>query len=285
MPPRRPGQRLRTPILIQETTIGIEQIRHLVEDHTGPLAEVAPISGGHSGATTAIVTGYDGERTFIKSVPHRAGGHLDSVVREGQINPAVAGIAPRLRWTAVDDEWFVLGYEAIHGRKADFAPGSSDLPLVVAALDAIAATPVPAAAAAWTETRWDAVTDAPELLRGATLTYTDIQPENVLVDDVDGWCWVIDWEWPTVGSPAIGPTCLAVQLVSSGHTPASAEAWIAGTDVWARADAEAADAIARADARLRGHLADAYPDVYWLGAMAEAARAWAAHRGVIAPTS
>ncbi len=88
----------------------------------------------------------------------------------------------------------------------------------------------------------------------------------------------MDWEWPTRAAPAAMPTCLAVQLVSSGHSPESAESWVSKTVAWERPSAESLGAVARANARLNRWFAELRADEKWLGAMAEAAEVWADHR-------
>ncbi|MGK5529827.1 hypothetical protein [Streptomyces sp. URMC 129] len=71
-----------------------------------------------------------------------------------------------------------------------------------------------------------------------------------------------------------------VQLVSSGHSPASAESWAAGCKAWATAAPEAIDAFAATRVRMHWAFARQKPEESWLRAMAEAAEAWADHRGV-----
>ena len=88
---------------------------------------MSPSAEGSDYSTTAVVTSQEG-RVFLKAVPDRPGGVLAEVGREGQINPHLNGLAPPLLWQARGAGWFALGFEAIEGRAADYAPGSPDLP-------------------------------------------------------------------------------------------------------------------------------------------------------------
>lgn len=252
--------------------------KDLILPHTGPIIDMRPVQGGSGFSTTALVTSGAGE-FFVKGVPNRPGGRLDSVVREGLINPALTGIAPTLRWKVEGQPWFVLGFDVVQGRVAEYTPGEDhDLSQVVGLIDRIAAVELPPEAAGWAESRWDRFTDTPHLLAGDTLLYTDIQPDNVLIGA--DRTWVVDWEWPTVGAAFLTPACLVVQLIASGHTPAEAEAWVGGCETWKTADPEAIDAFARAHVGIQQWVVEARPEEKWRKSMLAAAEAWAEHRGV-----
>ncbi|MFW5420975.1 protein kinase [Nocardiopsis sp. CNT-189] len=250
----------------------------LIAPFTGAIQCTRPAGGGAGGAVTALVEAEKGA-FFVKGVPNRPGGLLDSVAREGLINPSLGGLAPALLWRAENEHWVVLGFEAVQGRRADFCPGSPDLAGVAEAVERIGAVEPPAVARGWGETRWDRFTDEAALLGGDRLVYTDVQPDNLLIT-TGGRVRVVDWEWPTVGAGFITPACLAVQLIAAGHTPASAEDAVAGCRTWRKAQAEAVDAFAAANDRLHRWMAEARPEERWLKAMAEAAHRWAHYRGL-----
>ncbi|MDE3721862.1 protein kinase [Nocardiopsis sp. N85] len=251
--------------------------KDIILPHTGPITDVRPTQGGSGFSTTALVTGEHGE-FFVKGVPNRPGGRLDSLVREGQVNAALSGISPLVRWK-VDGPWFVLGFEVVEGRPANYRPGEDDdTSRIVEMIDRIAAVELPPEAAGWAETRWDRFTDTPELLAGDTLVYTDIQPENILISQ--DRTWVVDWAWPTRGAAFLTPACFVVQLIAGGHTPAEAEAWVDGCETWKTADPEAIDAFARAHVGIQQWVVEARPEEKWRKSMLAAAEAWAAHRGV-----
>ncbi|GDY45212.1 hypothetical protein SANT12839_060940 [Streptomyces antimycoticus] len=90
----------------------------------------------------------------------------------------------------------------------------------------------------------------------------------------------MDWSWPTRGAGFIDPACLVVQLIAAGHSAKEAEGWASGCKAWMNADAAAIDAFAAATLHMSESHADRHPDAAWLADMADAARAWAAHRGV-----
>lgn len=253
------------------------QIKELIHSHTGEIKDVRPITEGHGAATTFVATCDTGE-FFVKATPNRPGGNLDAAVREEQINPFVLSVSPEILWTAKDPQWFVLGFEKVDGRSSDFLPGSPCLPTLIDLVNQVSAVPLPPVAQGWQETRWDrfATQQEQELLRGNALTHADIHGRNVLIGPERSW--LVDWEWPTRGSEAIMPSCIAVQLVSAGHSPAEAESWVSGCDAWKRADPAAIDAFARANTRMHEWMVKVRPDEDWLKAMLTAAAAWAGHR-------
>lgn len=250
-------------------------ITDLIRPHIGRIERVEPAPG--FGASSTGLVDAEGGRFFVKATP-QGSRDLEAARREAAVNPFVRSVSPAVRWKAENEDWFVLGIDAVEGRSADFSPGSSDLPTVIDTLNRVSVLPLPDVARGWTETRWDRfVTDAEkELLRGDALTHTDIHGRNFLIGEEEAW--LVDWEWPTRATPAAMPTCLAVQLVSSGHSPESAESWVSKTIAWERSSAESLRTLARANARLNRWFAELRADEKWLGAMAEAAEAWADQR-------
>jgi hypothetical protein len=248
----------------------------LIRPHTGDILQARPVHGGHSWNTTAVISSKQGE-FFVKGVPNRPGGRLDSAQREATINPFVRDVTPTMRWQAEDEHWFVMGFDAVEGMPADFLPGSPDLGRVVEALNRVSEIPLPAVARDWEETRWDrfATDEEKALLRGDSLTYTDVHGHNFLLTE-DG-TWLLDWAWPTHGAPVIMPSDLAVQLVAAHHSPESAEGWVGQLEAWKASSPESARAFARADVRMHEWLVQTRPEEEWLKAMLVAAEAWAEH--------
>jgi hypothetical protein len=252
----------------------------LVEPFTGRGVSVRPPDRpGFGTDLTVIVEGADG-RFFVKAMRNRPGGRRDQMLREKVINPFVRSIAPALLWSVENDDWIVLGFDAVDGLEADFTPDSQDLPVVVDILNRIHGMELPEVARDWPETRWDWWADrgAPALFRGDTLLHADINPRNFLIGEERSWA--VDWAWPTRGAAFIDPAMLVIQLVAAGHTPESAESWAAKCTAWTGADPAAVDAFALAYVRMNRHRAIRKPDEPWLEAMAEATAAWARHRGV-----
>ncbi|WP_328914037.1 MULTISPECIES: protein kinase [unclassified Streptomyces] len=256
------------------------ELRALIRPHAGEVSEIRPTTYGYSSDLTAVIECEKGP-FFVKVMRNRPGGWRDSIVREKLINPFVQPISPALRWVAEDEEWIVLGFEAVEGRASDFRPDSADLPTVVELINAVAELPFPSVARDWPETRWDRfAADAAEteLFRGDALLHTDINPDNVLIGGRNGW--MVDWSWPTRGAAFIDPACLVVQLISSEHSAEEAEGWAARCLAWKEADPRAIDVFAAANLRMMRRFAERRPDEEWRGAMAAAARAWVDHRGV-----
>ncbi|WP_433890090.1 protein kinase [Streptomyces sp. CA-111067] len=254
--------------------------RDLIRPHAGEIVSVERTKRGFSAEFTGLIDAEHG-RFFVKAVRNRPGGHRASLYREWVINPAVQPLSPAIRWTARDDEWIVLGFEAVEARHARFEPGSPDLPRITGALKEIAHVTVPDEARGWAETRWDRFAGGEAeagLFRGDTLLHTDINPSNILVGARA--VWLVDWAWPTLGAAFIDPAILALQLVAAGHSAESAESWAAHCPGWTDADPRAIDAFAVAQLRMYQGLVERRPDQEWLGAMVTAAREWLAHRSV-----
>ncbi|WP_327430556.1 hypothetical protein [Streptomyces sp. NBC_01236] len=262
-------------------TLPAPGIQALIRPHTGELSSLRRTARGFSSDLTALVEGEKGG-FFVKAVRNRPGGRRDSLTRERLINPFVRPISPALRWCVEDEDWVVLGFEAVSGRLSDFDPGSPDLLEIVELLDRIGRLDLPEVARDWPETRWDRFAlDAAEaeLFRGQSLLHTDINPSNLIVGEQS--MWAVDWAWPTRGAPFIDPALFVVQLVAAGHTAEGAESWASHCTAWTKADPKAVDAFAAATLRMYRAFAERKPDVPWLKAMEAAAQAWADHRRVV----
>ncbi|GAB3207012.1 hypothetical protein SAMN02745673_04947 [Marinactinospora thermotolerans DSM 45154] len=256
----------------------MRQIENLIRPHTGHITRTRVVTGGYGTATTFTVTAERGT-WFVKATPNRPGGHLDAARREAAVGPFVTTVSPEIRFTVEDPDWFVVGFEHIDARPADFTPGSPDLPLLVDVLDRLAAIPLPPVAHDWHETRWDrfATEEERALFRGDDLVHADVHGRNVLIDG-DGRSRLVDWEWPTRGAGLITLGSVAVQLVAAGHSAESAESWIGRCSAWQRADPDGLDAFARAGSRMMDWFANRHPEDTWLSALADAASTWSHHR-------
>ncbi|KOX15258.1 protein kinase [Nocardiopsis sp. NRRL B-16309] len=252
-------------------------LEELITPHTGPVRAMKPVTDGFGVATTAVVEAELGQ-FFIKATPNEAGGNLDAAHREAAIGPHLGDAAPRFRFQVEDKAWFVIGTDALDARATDFTPGSGDLPSVVEAVNRITDLGLPKVAEEWEDTRWDrfATDEEKPHLRGDAFTHADLHGHNVLVD-LTGRSWVVDWEWPTRASAAVMPSSLAIQLVSAGHTPESAESWVSQTNLWEVATEEELRVFAVVDVRMHQWFAKLRPEEKWLGAMLDAARAWHGH--------
>lgn len=250
-----------------------EEARGLIERETGPISAVTELSEGRNSELSVIIRAGH-EATFVKG---RRAGHrwAWTQARERAINPLVRHVSPALKWSAVNDDWNLLGFECVPGNHADYSPGSADLPKVMAALQQLQGIACPDDIEVKNaERRWAAYTQAPELLAGTSLLHTEWTPGNVLVSDR---AYLVDWAWPTRGAAWIDPACLAVWLIASGHPPLSAETWAARIPSWQDAPASSLDEFARIQALMwEGIAADSHEE--WTASLARASRQWATHR-------
>lgn len=249
-----------------------EDARHLIEKETGQVRAVTELSDGRNSEISVIVR-TDSGVTFVKG---RRAGHPQAwtQARERTVNPLVRRFTPELRWSVVNDEWDLLGFEYVPGAHADYSPGSPDLPKVISTLLQLQGTTCPGIDIKQAEQRWASYTGTPGLLAGACLLHTDWSPGNVLVSER---AYLVDWAWPTRGAAWIDPACLAVWLIASGHSATSAESWAARIPSWQSAPPAALDEFARIQHLMWAGIA-AENSEPWTQNLAGASKQWARHR-------
>lgn len=256
-------------------------LQALIHPHTGDIKDIRPAPRGYSSDFVAVVECANGP-FFTKAVENEPGWRRNAIICERTINPFVHLVSPSLRWQAENEDWIALGFEVVDGRQAVFDVGSDDLPAVVDLINRIGALDLPEAARRWQETRWDRYatheTEA-ELFRGDALLYVDINPANFIIGQQGAW--VVDWADCSRGAAFIDPAILVLQLVSSGHSPESAESWAARCLAWADASTNAIDAFVAATTRMYQERARREADEPWFEAMAQAVESWASHRGIV----
>jgi hypothetical protein len=246
--------------------------RDLIEKETGPIRAVTELPEGRNSEISVIVR-TDGDATFVKG--RRAGQpQAWTQERERIINPLVRHITPALKWSSVNGDWDLLGFEYIPGVHADYSPGSPDIPKVMRTLLQLQEITCPDIDVKHADQRWASYTGAPELLAGTCLLHTDWSPGNVLVN---GRAYLVDWAWPTRGAAWIDPACLAVWLIASGHSPHSAESWAARIPSWRNAPAGALDEFARVQTLMWAGIAASSSEP-WTKNLALASWQWADHR-------
>jgi hypothetical protein len=249
-----------------------EEARNLIEGQTGPIRAVTELSEGRNSEISVIIH-TDGDATFVKGLKadHR---RAWSQERERVINPVVRHISPTLKWSAVNADWNLLGFEYITGGHADYSPGSLDIPKVITTLLKLQEITCPDVEVKQADQRWASYTSAPDLLCGTSLLHTDWSPGNVLVNER---AYLVDWAWPTRGAAWIDPACLAVWLIASGHTPRSAEFWTAQIPSWQNTPPGALDEFARVQALMWDGIA-ADSSEPWTKNLARASRQWTIYR-------
>ncbi|MGW6741493.1 aminoglycoside phosphotransferase [Streptomyces sp. NPDC055025] len=245
-----------------------------IADTTGPVVKTEHVGSGFNSEIAARVHTGNGT-VFVKGL--RADHpRVWTQQREAEINPHVHGIAPRLLWHLRPAGWNLLGFEAVDGRPADYAPGSPDVVAVVTLLRRLGQVPCPDVPLKSMPDRMAAYSDTPELFAGNRLLHTDWHNTNVLVHE--GSVLLVDWAWASRGAGWIDPALWVLWLIAGGHTASQAELRVASLPAWSDAPREAVDAFAEASARLWREIAGADPDP-WTERMEAAAGTWARHRG------
>jgi hypothetical protein len=248
------------------------EARNLIEKETGPIRAVTEISEGRNSEISVIIR-TDRDVTFVKG---RKADHRQAWTQEREriINPLVRHVSPALKWSIVNADWDLLGFEYMPGDHADYSPGSLDIPKVMTVLRRLQEITCPGIEVKRADQRWASYTSSPDLLAGASLLHTDWSPGNVLVSER---AYLVDWAWPTRGAAWIDPACLVVWLIASGHTPRSAEAWAAQIPSWQSAPADSLDEFARVQALMwEGIAADSSEP--WTNNLARASRLWTRYR-------
>ncbi|MFC9971476.1 hypothetical protein ACFVH6_11345 [Spirillospora sp. NPDC127200] len=254
------------------------QVRQAVTEQTGTVVKTEPICEGVNSQITLIAhTRHD--RVFIKGVQTGDARRVRSLTREAAISSYVTAVSPALLWQVHQDDWMLLGFEYIDGRRVDYSPASPDLPLVLETLEALAGTAAPALTPPLPtlEARMANYTPPDHLWRfaGEALLHTDWNPGNVRISGKRAW--LVDWAVPTRGVAWSDAADVGLCLITCGHTPHDAEAILAELPVWNDADPEAVRvSVLSAEATW----ASLYPqatDDPWINATVQAARRWAEH--------
>ncbi|MFI7285524.1 aminoglycoside phosphotransferase [Streptomyces anulatus] len=267
------------------TRIGLDRLppaaRAAVEEHTGPLLAVEETAEGFNSELAARITSATGT-WHIKGLRT---GHPRAWTqrREATIATHLTGLAPALRWHVETAGWDLLGFEALDGHHADYAPGSPDLPEVASLLRRLGETPCPGVELRHAEQRLEHYAAQPDDLRffaGAHLLHTDLNNTNVLVDHhapQGDRARLVDWAWATRGAAWLDAGYWIIWLIASGHTPESAERWAAEIPSWRTAPAEGITAFGAANVTLWSEISTADP-IPWTLRLATAASAWHTHR-------
>ncbi len=112
------------------TRIGLDRLppaaRAAVEEHTGPLLKVEETAEGLNSEIAARVTSTTGTWHIkgLRTDHPRAWTQR----REAAVAPFLTGLAPALRWHVETDGWDLLGFEALDGHHADYAPAPPTSP-------------------------------------------------------------------------------------------------------------------------------------------------------------
>ncbi|MGW5291700.1 aminoglycoside phosphotransferase [Streptomyces bacillaris] len=269
------------------TRIGLDRLpptaRTAVEEHTGSLLTVEETAEGFNSEIAARVTSATGTWHIkgLRTEHPRAWTQR----REAAIAPFLTGLAPALHWHVESAGWDLLGFEALTGHHADYAPGSPDLPEVAALLRRLGQTPCPGIELRHAEQRLEHYAAHPDDLRyfaGPHLLHTDLNHTNALVDDhapPGDRARLVDWAWATRGAAWLDAGYWVIWLIAAGHAPASAERRATEIPSWHTAPAEGITAFATANHNLWAEISADATDP-WALRLATAAATWHAHRQV-----
>ena len=223
------------------------EVRAELADLAGPVKEFIPaLVGNHADVAGQMRTSRG--RAFIKGArlqPGQRGGGAEawSLGNEAGVLAAVRPHAPELLWTFDLAGWRIVGFEFVDGRHADYTPGSPDLDLVAAAVEDLAERECPPSVKLRVQDRYAALDDRAEVFGGTSLVHCDLNPENVLIT-ADGAVRIVDWAFASRGAPWLDFGFMVPWLLRAGHSPESAESWLAGYPLWKGADTGHVDLFA-----------------------------------------
>ena len=253
-------------------------VRNRIEDVTGVVLSDASVGEGLNSSVAALLHTRGG-RYFVKALPadHR---WVWTQEREAEIAQHVHPVAPALCARIADHGWDVLVFEALEGHRADYAPGSADLPRMVDLLTRMGELPCPATTLRQAEQRLKAYTDASDLhhFAGDALLHTDVNNANVIVGD--DRARIVDWGWATRGAPWLDAAYWVIWLIVAGHKAQSAEQWAANVPAWHKAPASGLTAFAQANTRMWSEIGGGNPDA-WTRRLIIAADTWHEFRTVL----
>ncbi|MEV4414025.1 hypothetical protein [Catellatospora sp. NPDC049609] len=256
-----------------------EQLRRLIETETGPFASEQHMNSGSNCLVGMVMQTAHGDRYFLKGVPDDHNRAVWTQANEALVNPSVRELSAPLMFHISAAGWDVLGFRYLDGhRHADLSPNSPDLPLIADMLRTLAAVPPSEGVVLRTMSdRFAKYAGAGAgLLDGQTIAHTDMQAHNILIGST---ARLIDWAWPTLGAAWIDTACTALHMIRAGHEPKDAELWAETLPAYASASEDAVSTLVAAHVALWDEISAADPQP-WKGEVADAARRWAAHRGL-----
>ncbi|ACU72881.1 aminoglycoside phosphotransferase [Catenulispora acidiphila DSM 44928] len=218
-----------------------DQVLAELADLAGPVKEFIPaVLGNHADVVGELRTSRG--RAFIKGarlLPNQRGGGAEawSLLNEAEVLHAVRPYAPELLWRFDVAGWRIVGFEFVHGRHADYAPGSPDLEPISVAVEELATRDCPPSVKLRVEDRYRALDDRAGVFASDGLVHCDLSPDNVLIT-VDGAVRIVDWAFVSRGASWLEFGFMMPWLIRAGHSPQAAESWLARFPLWSSADPE-----------------------------------------------
>ncbi|MET3963316.1 hypothetical protein ABIE44_003250 [Marmoricola sp. OAE513] len=245
------------------------EVRSLVEDELGsPVVRAESRTSGFTPGFASVLTGENGRQTFVKAASKVAQAQVAaSYAEEIRKVSALGDVVPaaRLEWFSQQQNWVLLGYEAVPSRQPRRPWNTSDLErcldlaeeIAVPAADLPGGTQLvplldelPSLVSGWDSVpdSWPHRDEAAGLAAGLLtlpaehLVHADLRDDNILLG-ADGRTLACDWNWPGLGTPwqdgldllvsAHGDGIDAEAVLQrrpalSGVDPDDVDAWLAG---------------------------------------------------------
>lgn len=242
-----------------------EPVLEGIREHVGDIDGCEEIEVGQSSNFAAVLHRDGAAPLFVKGV-EGVSPPMRWLRNEAELGDLASGIAPAVHFSADIEDWLVVGFEYVSGRRAQLQPGSSDLARVATTISRIGEIEAPGLrsleqrwkSAWWAKlgqerpevvgswdlgelTAWER--KAPALVAGGCLLHTDLHADQFLIP-VAGDIRVIDWGWPAQGAAWVDPAFMVIRLIDAGHRAAEAETWARKYTCWREATEEEITAFA-----------------------------------------
>ncbi|MFF2021294.1 phosphotransferase [Streptomyces sp. NPDC058171] len=226
------------------------ELRAVVEGRTGGVTGIAPVGEGLNCSLAVVIRTRDDGPLFLKGVRTFDPAGLDGLRHEERVNELVRGVGPAIRYRFESDGWRCLAFTHVEGRHVDYEPGTGDLDALTRTARRMYELPAPRVALPRLADRFAAHLRPGEAdaLRGAHLLHTDTNPHNVLMG-ASGDAYVVDWAMPALGPAWVDAAYLATWLMTYGHAPEDALAWLVGLPHWREAERTAVEAFVNVTCR------------------------------------
>jgi hypothetical protein len=252
------------------------RVRAAIEQQAGSVLAAEPHGEGLNSSVRLVLRTAAG-RVFVKGC-----GPGDGISKTWKLDmgeklaPFVASIAPALLWRVAEDGWDILGFECLPGRPwADQAPGSPDVPKMIAVLRELEGIPAPGVLDVTAVDCWGRYAADPAALDGGAFVHRDPNPTNFVVSDERAW--LVDWGWAVRGPAWLTAAQFVLSLMEAGWEAGAAEEAARELPAWRAAGARAVAVFASANVSMwEEALAGrpGWPNDYRTGI----ARAWAEYR-------
>lgn len=254
-------------------------LRSVIEGRCGsPVVAATSVDAGYSAGMATVLETMDGRRHFVKAASVVAQRQFaDSYRNEARNLRALgldgssagsphAALSPRLRWTVIDPEWVVLGFDHHEHRPVGRPWTSDDLAVALelterlaqprdpGSYDRSAFAPIGSELASWPGA-WRLVpterlglthgleaaalaTRFESAAEGEVVTHTDLRGDKILLTD-DGPL-AIDWAWPVLAAEWVDTVLVLIGAAGAGLDVDTA---LAAHPLTARVDPERIDAV------------------------------------------